>query len=294
MLLIAVSLIKAVATTTINGVYITCDHETENIKTFKSLITLENGNLNIATVYKNCKKSLPIKAKIFEQHQNHIDALEVCVKNSWNPCVIFESDVVWDGSITEKIEEATKDLKNEDWSLLLLGFNPIQYRVAQRKNGWKIRKVKTHTVQLEGTVGGCHAYMVRNSTLMHTLLKYRGVLDPRGYSFRSPCIEFWSTPYLKVFLSLDAMALQKNKKSDEGMKWYYNKFDDTFYVQSEPPTKIIGRLFESHWQNIVCAFLLLCFVAFLLKGKHPFCSTAFFKSRWSNQCHCCSFDILFK
>lgn len=283
MFLVSVSVINAIISTKINGVYITCYHETENIKTFKSLVSSENGRLNIVTLYKNCTKpsftrpASILDMKISEKHKNHVDALAICKKNDWHPCVIFESDAVWEGSITKKIDNAKKDLQSEDWSLLLLGFNPIDYNAVKKQHKWESQKIKKNTIQLEGTAGGCHAYMAKNSSLMHTLLKYRGVTDIRGNTYGTPCIEFWSSPNLNVFLSLEAKVTQNNKNSDEGILWDYNKKNDEFIVESEPLTKKIIRFLENYfifsdWRNFFCAVncLLILTLIYILKFKVNF------------------------
>lgn len=143
--------------------------------------------------------------------QDHAKALRSCATRAISPCLILEGDAQWFGSLGTAITLAMEELANDDWDVLTAG---IAATDIKRQVNTQTKRAKKHTLRLDATGGGCHAYVARYpATLARQMVK------KQQSSYGKPCIEFFANE-VNIRLLIHFLVLQRSKSFREGLPWH--------------------------------------------------------------------------
>eukprot|EP00930_Biecheleria_cincta_P079159 TRINITY_DN6689_c0_g1_i2.p1 TRINITY_DN6689_c0_g1~~TRINITY_DN6689_c0_g1_i2.p1 ORF type:complete len:313 (+),score=50.93 TRINITY_DN6689_c0_g1_i2:107-1045(+) len=101
-------------------------------------------------------------------HQAHIEMIERCNKmRPSEPCLILEDDSDWQpGLLKDRIAKIIEE-QGDTWDLAMLGMGVDNLKKLRRL---RPSNRKPHSVRLQGTRGGCHAYLVNRGESLDKVL----------------------------------------------------------------------------------------------------------------------------
>jgi len=150
----------------INGFYLTLNNSNHKFRQrrIEALLAAESG----LVVHAYMPSDPPQFTHHQAVHQAHIDMIERCKKmRPSEPCLILEDDSDWQpGLLKERIAKISKE-QGDTWDLVMLGMGIDNLKKLRRL---KPSNRKPHSVRLQGTRGGCHAYVVNGGASVDKVL----------------------------------------------------------------------------------------------------------------------------
>lgn len=109
-------------------------------------------------------------------HKSHLNILRWCKeKHPGRDCLVLEDDASWDPQLGLRKPIAKITEEQPDWDMAILGHRGIPNRSLENK--------KNYSARVTETKGGCHAYMVRGSSVDKVIDMYE------KRDAKDPCVE---------------------------------------------------------------------------------------------------------
>ncbi len=203
----------------LRGFIIACSFETEKILPLTSKLAKEGG-FDIRPYISTCSgNGWDKRSHVLSVHSTHIKVLEMCAELKWTPCLIFEADAIYSAenlhlSLLLAMQE------NKYWDIMPMGITAFDMKKFMKDPNWPTWQKKPHSMQIAGTGGGCHAYMVRNPTMVADYMRKKNVVWLLTGVPYTPCIEYIFTTNMTIILPTEVPVIQSNKLYREGIAWY--------------------------------------------------------------------------
>jgi hypothetical protein len=201
----------------LRGFIIGCSFETDKIENLESKLAKEHG-FEIRPYISTCtgngwdKRSHALKV-----HSTHIKVLDMCSELNWAPCLVFEADAMYSGHLHSSLLLAMQE--NDHWDLMPMGITAFDIKHFAASQSWPTWPRKKHSMQIAGTGGGCHAYMVQNPSMFADYLRRKNVIWALTGVPYTPCIEYIFSENIKIVLPTNVPVIQSNKPYREGVTW---------------------------------------------------------------------------